>query len=315
MFTQTVLANPDRAYPHAHCASLAIGRDGTLFAAWYGYPREEHRDAVIYFTQKPQLRMQWETPKIILPRSSYSYGNPTLFVDSRSRLWLFYVQIKGTFWNTAASYLTWSDDNGKTWAQAQQLHKQEGIMVRHPPIEHQGRLILPAYDEKKKQTILLSADHKNLHWEEIQRFGKDLFQASLIQLGDGSFYLFFRPGNKRHVWLSESRDLRNWSSPTELPLDTALSGIVACSQMNHTALIWNNTTAHQRTPLSISFMSHIGQRWSKPVDIDRSFCELSYPSFLFDRKGDIHGLYTYDRRKIHYVRFNQKWLKEQELNG
>ena len=68
-----------------------------------------------------------------------------------------YVALKGPYWNDAVLYSIYSEDDGKSWTEPNLLWKERGMMVRHPPVFLKNQFLLPAYDEKKKTSIILSS--------------------------------------------------------------------------------------------------------------------------------------------------------------
>ena len=66
-------------------------------------------------------------------------------------LWLFFVVIKGNYWHQAMTYASRSTDDGKTWSDPNSIQQPAGVMVRHPPMQQSnGKLLLPAYEEKSR---------------------------------------------------------------------------------------------------------------------------------------------------------------------
>ena len=182
-------------------------------------------------------------------------------------------------------------------------------MVRHPPLVVDDQWLLPAYDESANQSVILRSDARREQWDELYRFEENyLIQPDLVRLDARTLTLIFRPQNENTLWRSDSSDKGNsWDKPIQLPLSSAQSGLDAIALNDSIALVWNNTDQHKRTPLSLSFGSLIGGRFSDPVDIDTSPFEVSYPSFVVDDSGTVHGVYTFNRRMIKYVSFDESW--------
>ena len=106
----------------------------------------------------------------------------------------------------------------------------------------------------------------------------------------------------RIVWRSRSADDgSSWSTPIQTPLPSALAGIGAFATDGLIGLVHNHTLEHQRYPLSIAVTRDGGVSWTEPWHIDTVPYEVSYPSFMVDTKGRIHGVYTYNRRMIKHV--------------
>ena len=88
-----------------------------------------------------------------------------------------------------------------------------------------------------------------------------------------------------------------------------MSGIAAIALGERVGLVFNNSTLHQRHPLSVSWSEGNLHAWTKPVDLDSPGFEVSYPSFIIDKQAIVHGVYTYNRKFIKYVSFNETWVE------
>jgi predicted neuraminidase len=121
---------------------------------------------------------------------------------------------------------------------------------------------------------------------------------------------FFRPVKDPPVILrAHSHDLGNsWSSLIQTSLPCPLSGVSAFAAEDKLAIVYNHSTEHKRSPLSLSTSSDGGVSWSSSVSLDSPAFEVSYPSFVTDRDGMVHGVYTFNRRMIKYVGFSLKDL-------
>lgn len=74
-------------------------------------------------------------------------------------------------------------------------------------------------------------------------------------------------------------------------------------------MIYNHTLEHKRYPLSVSVSRDMGTTWGEHWNLDNVKVEVSYPSFILGNNNIVHGLYTYNRRMIKYVKFNtEKFL-------
>lgn len=313
MFQKEILANPDAAFGHCHCATIAIGADGDLVVAWYAYPREETRGAVLFLARRRSGGARFEKPRRILAAMNSSLGNPVLFFDANGRLHLLFVALSGHYWDSAVAQSCHSDDMGVSWSVPESLRLQKGIMVRHPPIlRKNGYYLLPAYDEKTNQTVLLTAGPDAEGWMAVETFKESgAIQGCMVRNSDSELFLLLRPAGDRRICLRaiSGDDGRSWSRvlPTSLP--NPLSGLAGFSMGHNLCAVYNHTTEHRRTPLSLSWSNDRGTSWSAPVHIDESNFEVSYPSFVTDGRGNAHGVYTLGRNLIQYVRFDQAWWR------
>lgn len=307
MIDAEFLHNPHDKGMFCHCPSILETQSDTLMVAWYVYPVDEYADATLAFAKKPKDHSTWGLSESILNTSKFSLGNPMLFQDPEGRIHLLYVAIKGKYWNDAYLQEVWSDNEGLTWSKPLQHWQNPGMMVRHPPVLlDSGSYLLPAYDETARQTVLLSSKPPYSKWQEIYRFeDPDLIQASLVK--ENGLTLVFRPStDPRKIRISHSSDQgKTWSQPETTPLPNPLSGVSAFSANNNLVVIYNHTEEHQRWPLSASWKQKGSNAWGEVLHIDPVQLEVSYPSFISGRNNLVHGVYTYNRRMIKYVKFSE----------
>ena len=312
--TGEFLYNPPNIGSHCHCPTLMRTQTGDLLAAWYGYPDEEYRDAKLVLTRQIQdaSAPRWTPSQLVLQPSVYSAGNPALFQAPDGTIYLFFVFLKGSYWNDADLQVISSNDEGLTWRPPISLHLPPGTVIRGTPlIGNQHQLLLPAYEERSKQSILLVSLPPYHSWQIQHRFeDPPLIQPTLIRDTPSFLTMYFRPTSEpKKIWRSVSPDDgKTWSTPVQTPLPNPLSGISAVSGGGATALIYNHTTEHRRYPLSLSITKDQGVTWSQPWHFEKSEFEVSYPSFIHDGIGKFHGLYTYNRRMIKYVTFSEEEL-------
>lgn len=307
------LYNPPGVGNHCHGPTIVETHNGDLFAAWYAYPEEEHKDASLILASRRQGETGWSEGKVLFTEVKYSVGNPVLFQEPGGRLCIYFVLLKGRYWTESVPYQATSDDEGRIWSPPRPIWKEKGMMLRHPPILLQNEsLLFPCYREKTDESCLLSSPSPYKTWHESYNFSDHaLIQPVLIRDSkSSSIVLFFRPaGESRSIWRSHSNDEgRTWASPVRTPLPNPLSGIGAFSHNGRIGLVYNHTTDHQRHPLSVAVSENGGLSWSPPRHIETIHYEVSYPSFSTSRDNGAHGVYTYNRRMIKYVYFSEEEL-------
>jgi predicted neuraminidase len=234
-----------------------------------------------------------------------------LFEEAPGRLWLFFVLLEGHYWTDAVIHGAHSDDEGRSWSRPAVLVSSRGLMVRHPPVRHvDGSWLLPAYDERRNRSLVLAGRPPFRQWHEVVRFDDvHLIQPALVREGERLTLLFRPASDPRVIWRSHSSDEGScWSSPVRTSLPNPLSGISAMAVGGRLAVVYNHTHHHERRPLSLAASDDGGRSWSEPRHIDDMAGELSYPSFIPGADGTLHGLYTYNRRLIKYVRLDAGWV-------
>ena len=233
--TSEFLYNPHGIGSYCHCPSLMRTQSGDFIAAWYGYPEEEYKDAKLVVARKVRepSTSQWTSPQLVLQPSVYSAGNPVLIQGAEGRIYLFFVFLKGSYWNDADLQFISSEDEGHTWIAPTSLHLPQGTMIRGTPLvgRHQ-EILLPAYEERSKHSILLISEHPYHSWRVQYRFeDPPLIQPTLIRETPPFLTMYFRPTSEpKKIWRSVSPDEgKTWSTPVQTPLPNPLSGISAVS--------------------------------------------------------------------------------------
>jgi predicted neuraminidase len=301
------LHNPPGCGFFCHAPTLLETTNGDLLAAWYAYPEEESRDASLVLACKRADRTEWDPARRIFRPSQFSLGNPVLFQAPDGMLWLYFVALRGSYWNDAETYGSCSRDEGANWSSPRKLGRDKGTMLRHPPIPlGNGSLLLPVYDEPSRESFLLSSRPPYHDWREVHRFaGLPIIQPAVIRVGASTLALFFRPfSDVRRIWRSVSGDDGvSWSTPVRTDLPSPLTGLAAFTYRDGIAVVYNHTEEQRRYPLSIAVSDFTGVSWSRPWHLETIEYEVSYPSFLCDAGGWIRGVYSYNRRMIKYTSF------------
>ena len=282
--------------------------------AWYAYPEQETRGGRLILARRPAGSTRFQRGQPILEQMRSSLGNPVLFCDVEDRLHLLFVVLRGHYWTTAVVNTSHSDDSGRTWSSPQALPFEPGMMVRYPPIERQnGYYLLPAYDENRNHTAMLTAGPDGTGWFPVTRFdGMKAIQGSIVRQGESELVMMLRPcGDNRTCLRSISEDDgRSWSPVMRTALPNPLSGVAAFQVNGTTCAVYNHTTEHRRHPLILSYSEDRGTSWSGPIHIDERAMEVSYPSFVTDPEGAAHGVYTAGRNRIQYVSFDRSWWEK-----
>lgn len=313
MFAKETLPNPDPERPRCHCPTIAQSPDGDVIVAWYAYPEQETQSATLMLTRRRAGGSRFDRPRRIMSDMSSSLGNPVLFFDGANRLHLLFVALRGHYWDSAVGYSTASEDLGRTWSPPESLRQDPGMMVRYPPTAlRDNRFLLPAYDEKSNQTVILTAGPDARGWAGASRWkGIEAIQGSIARLDCGDLAMLLRPTPENRCCLRSisNDDGRSWSPVTRTTLPNPLSGVAAFALGNTLCAVYNHTLQHRRYPLSLSYSTNAGASWSDPVHIDETEHEVSYPSFVVDQSGVAHGVYTSGRNRIQYVTFDETWWK------
>ena len=221
---------------------------------------------------------------------------------------------------------------GATWSQPNSFYTAPGAFDRNRiiPAYNSSELIFPCYNSSPATDYsFLLRFVMGQPIEAVVNLPKtdDLIQATVVRLHDSPrLRAFFRDEDSVCIYYADSDDDgRTWTNPkpTTLPNNNAgihayvlKSGAIIMAFNNH------NGTGQPRSPLTVALSYDDGMTWPYHRDVQihdddsATVGEYSYPSLLQSfwsgsDDNDIHLVYTYDRETIKYVRFNEKWVKQQ----
>ena len=326
--------DPDSNYSMAHVASMTELPDGTLAATWYAGSGEVRPDVKIYFsTQKPQKPLfSWSVPKIIMTREQASsdlkrfikgLGNALLFAEHDGTLRLLYVTISMGKWSGSMLNLTSSHDAGKTWEKSRRLFLSPFFnlseLVKNAPVPlAAGGWAVPIYQEflgKFPEILWLKPDQNNSFIATKTRIaeGCSFFQPAMTALSAQSALVFCRDYlTSGKIWKTQTTDGgRSWADPKPIALPNHDSGIASQQLSNGWLLLAFNDSATSRDTLCLAFSKDEGITWKRIAIIAKEpQGDFSYPYFLQTHDGLIHLLYSWKRRHIHHVVFNESWVAQ-----
>ena len=87
---------------HNHSSSIIELPNGDLFVCWFhGSGERQADDVVIQAARWSREKKSWSAPFLLADTPLFPDTNPTLFLDSRKQLWLFWPAIIANQWETA----------------------------------------------------------------------------------------------------------------------------------------------------------------------------------------------------------------------
>jgi len=131
-----------------------------------------------------------------------------------------------------------------------------------------------------------------------------LIQPSVVSMGGKKLRLYARSTNDiARICVADSSDAGlTWTAARRLEVPNNNSGLDAVALRDgRVALVYNNTT-RGRSPLNLA-VSMDGEKFMMFRALeDQAGGEFSYPSMIQGRDGDLHIVYTWQRKKIRHVR-------------
>jgi predicted neuraminidase len=323
--------NPDSPYPMSHVASIAELFGGGLAAVWYAGSREGASDVAIYFSVQPSDDTRWSPPRAIVTRASATrdlrryvrkVGNPVLFSDSEGGLWLIYVTVSIGGWSGSSLNMTTSEDEGRTWTRSRRLTLSPFLnlseLVKNAPIAlSDGGWAVPIYHEfvatfpevlwlhRRSGDVVATKSRMSAGW-----YG---YQPAITPIDTGRALALLRDDDApRTVAIARSEDAgQTWSAPQRIELPNPDSGLAAIRMTDGRLLLAFNDSPGGRENLRLAMSADEGRTWSRVATLaEERGGDFSYPFLMQARSGDVHLVYTRQRKTIKHVTFNPRWLDE-----
>ncbi len=322
-----------------HVGSICEMPDGQLGTVWYGGTREGAKDVAIFFSTKPRgMNAPWSAPRIIVDRASASrelnryirkVGNPVLFSGPGKELWMIYVTITVGGWSGSSLNVKGSRDGGLNWTDSQRLTLSPFFniseLVKGRPLavtttginESRHHFAVPIYHEflgyfPEILWIAVSQNNRNIFYEKSRMAGGTSFiQPSIAPLNTQSATAFYRCRSKaRHIAMARTDNAgKSWSSPRFLDLPNPDSAVDALPLSKNGILLAFNDSRNTRETLQLAVSRDLGRNWI-PIHTLENLPgqEFSYPYMIRARNGLIHLVYTWKRKQIKHVVFNEAWV-------
>lgn len=334
-FIHREFINPDSGTDTVHVGSICELSQGRLAAAWYGGTREGARDVSIFFSAKgPGDPVSWSRPEKVLDRVSASkelcryvkkVGNPLLFSGPGERLWLVYVTIAVGGWSGSSLNVTWSDDSGATWSKSRRLTLSPFFniseLVRNRPLPlSSGGFAVPIYHECLgyfPEILWLQPGLKgtDIHFKKSRMTGGQSFmQPSVVAFGPSEAIAFYRSrSHEKTIGAAVTTDAgATWSEPEPLSLPNPDAGLDALLLSDQRILLAFNDSPVNRETLSLAVSHDRGVHWTRIAILESApGSEFSYPYMIRTQDGRIHLVYTWDRKRIRHLVFNEAWIEAQ----
>lgn len=317
--------------PSVHGANVIETRDGKLLATWFGGSREGGRDVVLWGADYSPSTQRWSVPRRIigpaetkaaLGRYIKTVGNSVLVRGAANELLLYYVTVSVGGWAGSSLNVTLSRDEGKTWDAPRRLITSPFFNVstlnKSAAIHYSdGTIGLPVYHEFiGKFSELLHLDHSAKVLDKMRiTQGRHSIQPLILPLDSMRAIALMRdtgpsPG---HVLASLSEDAgMHWSADKELGLPNPDSAVAGLRRPDGSLLLVFNDVEAGRSSLALAVSRDQGLSWQTVRHFERlddGTGEFSYPYLIRASDGSMHLLYTWNRKRIRHVVFNDNWVE------
>lgn len=302
-------------FAQCHASTIEEAADGTLLVSWFGGAHEGSDDVVIWGATLKDGR--WTDPVVwadgkLADGKQQPCWNPVLFRSRKSQTLYLYYKVGPNpreWWGMVKT----SRDNGQSWSKAEPLPK--GILgpIKNKPLElADGTVLSPSSVELSEDRWVAHIERSDDSQRSWKAFPIDhssqlnVIQPSIVQHADGRLQVLCRSkeGVVASSWSSDKG--KSWSSLEKTDLINPNSGTDAIRVGNHFYIVYNPALPGKdwwegRAKLRLA-RSADGMHWTDVLSLeDQEKGEFSYPTIMQDSAGDVHIVYTYDRKNIKHV--------------
>lgn len=300
-----------------HASTIVELSNGDLLAAWFGGSAEGASDVAIWMSR--HTAQGWTEPRVASREPGAATYNPVLFHSADGVLWFYYkFGHSPETWSAARESST---DEGRTWSPVEHLPAGLYGPIRAKPLVPGDGVILSGTSVESYETWACWIERSTDNGRTWTRIGPiaapmslasaplkpgrqhGIIQPSLIDLGGGHIRLYARSTNDiGRICQADSLDHGlTWGTVTATALPNPNSGIDAIRLRDGRIIVAYNNSTTERTPLDLA-ISADGARWHNFRNLESAPGEYSYPSMIQARNGDLLITYTWNRRKIRFVR-------------
>jgi predicted neuraminidase len=280
----------------------------------------------------------WSNPEVVIDRvtaekglSRYikKIGNPLPVRSSQGKLQLYFVTVSVGGW--AGSSISWieSSDEGVSWSRAQRLITSPALnlstLIKAPGFDFtDGTLGLPVYHEwMGKFGELIRIDGGQVIDKRRISSGRALLQPIVFIDAPETAIAYFRQarsaGPPRIASALTDNAGQFWVSGADLDLANPNAAIAGLQLANGDRLIALNDLESARHRLVLALAPAGTSNWSVIAEVESDqtltnglYREFSYPYLLLGANGEVHLIYTYDRKKMKHIHFDPRWIESKK---
>ena len=327
-YEETVVFEGDDTYPVVRIPSIIETPSGALLAFVEGRESiNDHGNIDVIMRRSEDNGVTWGPVQVIVDFGVETAGNPAPVVDRNTgRIWLPYCTNTSEDIYQRNVWITYSDDDGATWAQPTDITEQvkpdnwkwyatgpgRGIQLQN------GRLVIPCnhFDENRtrRSHVIYSDDHGET-WQVGGVTAPGTDESQVAELSDGSIMMNSRfQGDELYRAISYSTDGgETWSETTfdeSLP-DPHCQGSLL---MTTHGLVFTNPATQEEFPrdkLTVRISLDEGNTWHHARELDRGPSAYSALAQLSDGRigvvwesGDLHPY-----ESIRFAAFTSAWVE------
>jgi predicted neuraminidase len=292
-------------FPSAHASNVVELVNGDLLASWFGGSAEGKPDVAIWSARRTAAG--WSAPVELAREPNIACYNPVMFHARNGRLWFYYKF--GPHPSSWSAGRRWSDDEGKTWSPPE--HLPAGIYgpIRAKPLVMADGVIVSGTSVESYGTWACWIERSTDNGQSWTRIGpieaplNGIIQPSVVATGGKGLRLYARSTQQiGKIMTATSSDAGlTWSAAHAIEVSNPNSGIDAVALPDGRVVLVYNDTPKGRTPLNLAVSSD-GEHFRMFRTLESEPGEYSYPALIQGRNGDLHLTYTWNRKRIKYVK-------------
>lgn len=316
--------------PAVHGASVIEKLNGGLLATWFGGSREGGKDVYIWGADYSPATHSWSLPRHIvgpaetkqaLGRYIKTVGNSVLVREVNGELLLYFTSVSVGGWAGSSLNVMHSQNDGQTWGPPSRLITSPffniSTIVKSVSVSYSdGSIGLPIYHEfigKFSELLKLDSSGKIINKIRITD-GRLAIQPLILPMSPKQALALMRDtgGNPRHVRMSSSDNAgQTWSAYKRLPIPNPDSAVAGLRRPDGSLLLVFNDLENGRNSLALAVSKDQGKSWQTVKHFEafsENKSEYSYPYLIRSKNGSMHLLYTWNRKRIRHITFNDHWV-------
>jgi predicted neuraminidase len=313
-------------FASCHASTVVELRNGELMAAWFGGTAEGRPDVAIWGARRSGDK--WSEPIELAREPEIAAYNPVLFYTNDGRLWLYYKF--GPHPDRWSAARRWSSDDGKTWSAIEHLPAGLYGPIRSKPLLLKDGTIVSGTSVESYRSWSCWIERSTDGGKTWSKFGPitvpalptdspaeappadpaalskshGIIQPSVVSLG-GTRLRFYARSTSRigRICVADSPDGGlTWTQARPIALPNPNAGVDAVALGDGRVVLIYNHTSKGRTPLNLAVSSD-GENFRMFHTLEDQPGEYSYPAMIQGKNGDLHITYTWNRKRIRYLRF------------
>ena len=295
-------------FPSCHASTIVETAPGEFLAAWFGGSDEGKPDVAIWGARlSPDGH--WSEPFELVREPQTPAWNPVLFRTKDRTLWLYYKFGPSPREWTAGRRS--STDGGRTWTTADHLPAGLYGPIKDKPLVLDDGTVVSGTSVESYRTWSVWIERSTDNGRTWVKHGPvtvpdepyGVIQPAVVRLPDGRLRMYMRSTQRiGRICSADSNDGgRTWTQAKKTELPNPNSGIDAVTLTDGRIVMIYNHTERGRSPLNLAVSSD-GEHWNPFLVLEADPGEYSYPAIIQAGDGDLHMTYTWNRKRIKYVR-------------